>query len=151
MPRPASSLDDFDLASGAGNLLLRRLAEGVRPHCERDLQFTGTQNLYARALCAHDAQPGQRLGCNRVARRENVKALDVFRRERLGERTRESELGQTPVKRHLAAFKPGWPRIAAAGLLPLVVRAGGLTHFRAHTASHANLAVTRAPRRLQIR
>src|SRR5947208_17106684 len=59
-------------------------------------------------------------------------------------------LGHTPMQGHLPAFKSAAPRIASAGLLSLIARAGSLAKLRAHAAPYAHLAMPRAYRRTQI-
>src|SRR5579863_6323450 len=142
---------NFDFASGAGDLLLRRFAERVGMHGKRNLQFAVAQDLDAVAHGANDAPPGERFRGDRVARGEDVQALDIHHRPFVRERAREAALGQAAVKRHLPALEARTARIAATRLLTLVAGSGGLAHLGTHAAADAHLAMARAARRLQLR
>src|SRR5277367_3536178 len=144
MPRRASSFQDFDLASGALNLFLRRLAECMSMHGERNFQFTVAENLHFVSRRTNHSNSQQNFWRYSLARREGVQRLDIHDRKGLRKRRRKPALRQTPVQRHLSAFKSRTARIAATGLLPLVTCARSLAHLRAHAASDAHFAVTRA-------
>src|SRR5580704_8728559 len=150
MPRRASSFQDFDLASGALNLFLRRLAERMSMHGECNFQLAVTENFHFVSSRANHSNPQQNFWRHGLARRKRVQSLDIDDRERLRKRRRKPALRQTPVQRHLTTFKSWAAGIAATGLLPLVTCTRSLAHLRAHAASHAHLAVTRAARRLQV-
>src|SRR5580704_7299682 len=151
MPGRACSSNNFDLTAGGSDFFLRRFAECVSLHGERDFQLAIAKNLHDVALGAQDADAEQKFGRNGRSLLEVVEFFHIHHRVFGRVRRNESALRKTAMQRHLTALKSRTARVAAAGLLALVTGAGSLAQLRAHTTADANLAVARASGRLQIR
>src|SRR5579863_2494563 len=96
-----------------------------------------------------DAQLQQFLGSKAVAL-QRLPLADVYNRVFLAEDIGEPALGQTPVQRHLAAFKSAHPRVTRDGLGALGSAPGILSAPGAHTLAHALLLVLLPRGRFQL-
>src|SRR5580698_7309766 len=120
MPRQASSFQDFGLPSGASDLFLGRLTEGVSAHRQSYFQFSVAQNFHSIALGTNQSLASQGFRRHCLAGREHIEVLDIHHGKFGGEGAGKSALWQAAMQRHLAAFKPCSTRITTAGLLALV-------------------------------
>src|SRR5664279_860235 len=127
LPVTSYALQNVNLAAGLFNLFLGRLGKLMRVHGERLLQLALAKYFDQRILRSHDADLAQyfRSDFRLVQRGQPVEVHHfIFRLEDVG----ETALRQTPVQRHLAAFKSTHQAGAAPRSLALVATRRGLTH-----------------------
>src|SRR6202521_1873251 len=142
---------NLERATRLGNLFLCRRAERLRVNRQLGRQFAVAENLDRVRSATHKTVRAEQLGSNRLARWKNVQFRQVHDRIRHAKRIVKTALRHAPVQRHLSAFKATPARITATRLLSFVAGAGGFAQLRTHAAADANLLLTRAHGRLQIR
>src|ERR1019366_4647898 len=150
MLRKTGSWQNLDLASGAGDFLLRRFAELVCVHGERDIQIAIAQDLDGRAQFPDQAGGAQQFGCHRFTRGKAIEHFHVHYGKFAVRWIVKAPLRDPAAQWHLAALKTGTPRIPLARFLSLVAFAGRPAELRTDAAAHAHLAMPRSARRLQI-
>src|SRR6195256_1124351 len=141
MLRKTGSWQNFYLTTGACDLLLRRLAELVRAHGERGIQFAVAQNLDGGAYFANQAAGNQQFRRHRLSRRKCIERFHIHHGVLETGRIVEAALRDSPAQRHLAALKTRAPRIALARFLSFVAFCGPPAQLRSYPAAPAPLAV----------
>src|SRR5712691_3430777 len=85
-----------------------------------------SENLHVIVGAANQSARAERLRGDGGPRGKGVQGFHVHHREFARKWIVKSALGDAAVQGHLAAFESRAPRIALAGLLPLIARARGL-------------------------
>src|ERR1700722_19461215 len=98
MPGRACSSNNFDLTAGGSDFFLRRFAECVSLHGERNFQLTIAKNFHDVALGAQDADAEKKFGRNGRALLEVVKFFHVHDGVFGAVRRNESALRKTAMQ-----------------------------------------------------